>query len=91
MHKEKFVKLAEVNLGPNWAPGSAFVKLSRVTDIGALIIDGPVDMLRFTSRSKGKQAVANEDTRLYQLFKQTIQEEPWLEGLTVSSKTEKVH
>ena len=79
----KQVELAEVNLGPNdrdsWAPGSAFVKLSRVTDIGALIIDGPVDMLRFTSRSKGKQAVANKDTRLYQLFKQTIQEEPWLE------------
>jgi hypothetical protein len=44
-----------------------------------LIIDGPVDMLRLTSRSKGKQAVAIEDTRLYHLLQMTIEQEPWLE------------
>ncbi len=67
----KQVGLAEVNLGPidtdSWAAGSALVQLLRVTEIGALM-DGQVDLLRFTSRSKGKQAVANEDGRLFEMF-----------------------
>ena len=78
----KQVELAEVNLGPNdtesWAAGSALVELSRVTEIGALMVDGPVDLLRFTSRSKAKQAVANEDGRLFEMFKKTMESEPWL-------------
>ncbi len=39
----KQVELAEVNLGPNdtdsWVAGSALVELSRVTEIGALMVD----------------------------------------------------
>jgi hypothetical protein len=60
------------------AAGSALVKLSRVTEIGALMVDGPVDLLRFTSRSKGKQAVANEDGRLFEMFNKTMERESWL-------------
>ena len=37
-----------------------------------------MDLLRFTSRSKGKQAVANEDGRLFEMFKKTMESEPWL-------------
>ena len=41
------------------------------------MVDGPVDLLRFTSRSKGKQAVANEDGRLFEMFKKTMESESW--------------
>ncbi len=78
---KQLVELAEVNLGPNdtdsWAAGSALVELSRVTEIGALMVDWPVDLLRFTSRSKEKQAVANEDGRLFEMFKKTMESESW--------------
>ncbi len=73
-----------MNLGPNdtesWAAGSALVELSRATEIGALMVDGPVDLLRFTSRSKGKQAVEHEDGRLFEtlMFKKTMESESWL-------------
>ena len=43
------------------------------------MIDGPVDMIRFTSRSAAKQAVANEDARLFEMFRKTLEREPWLE------------
>ena len=76
------MKAARVHLGASdtdkWAAGAAFVQLSRVSEIGALCFEGPVDLDRFTMWSAGKQAVASEDGRLYEMHQKTLENEPWL-------------
>ncbi len=75
-------KAARIHLGSSdtekWAAGAAFVQLSRVSEIGALCIQGPVDLDRFTLWSAGKQAVALEDERLYKMHVRTLSQNPWL-------------
>jgi hypothetical protein len=80
------IKAARVNFGAvdtdRWAAGAAFVQLSWVSEIGALCIEGPVDLDRFTMWSPGKQAVAAEDGRLYQMYQKTFAMNPWLASET---------
>ena len=80
------IKAARVNFGAvdtdRWAAGAAFVQLSQVSEIGALCIEGPVDLDRFTMWSPGNQAVAAEDGRLYQMYQKTLEMNPWLASET---------
>jgi hypothetical protein len=73
-------KSARINLGPGdtevWAAGSAFVQLSRVTEIGALCIDGPVTLERFCHWTAGKQAVLLEDQRLFKMHERMFGDDP---------------
>jgi hypothetical protein len=79
---QQHIKAARIHLGDSntekWAAGAAFVQLSRVSEIGALCIQGPVDLDRFIFWSAGKQAVAAEDERLYQMHVRTLRERPWV-------------
>jgi ATP-dependent DNA helicase PIF1 len=79
---QQHMKAARIHLGDSntekWAAGAAFVQLSRVSEIQALCIEGPVDLDRFTFWSAGKQAVAVEDERLYQMHVRTLREHSWL-------------
>jgi hypothetical protein len=83
---DQYIKGARVHLGAvetdKWAAGAAFqvtvVQLSRETEIGALCLEGPVDLDQFTMWSAGKQAVESEDGRLFQMHLKTLEREPWL-------------
>jgi hypothetical protein len=78
-----YIKQAVIALGKldteKWAPGAAFVQLSRVTGLANLAIEGAVDGDRFSfSRYPSKRMVADEDERLFKLYEATIAKNSWL-------------
>eukprot|EP00961_Rhodomonas_salina_P085855 1153232-Rhodomonas_salina.2 len=81
--RDKDIELVILNLGAHdtdsWAPGSAFVQLSRSQEIGSIALDGSVDEERFATHGEGKRLVAEEDLRLLNMYRQMLAKEPWLE------------
>ena len=78
-----YIKHAVIALGKldteKWAPGAAFVQLSRVTGVANLAIEGTVDGDRFSYvRFPSKRMVAEEDERLYRLHQATLANNSWL-------------